>query len=161
MGETGLSLRATYDLIHSLEGKKMVTVKKGRNRAITPSDYLHASAFRQVFIQGTPPLQVFAGGKLSILLAIAFRPKKLSQISEETGLKITSVRRLLLDLMHYGLIWREGEEVTLSRSALDAKRFLEDFSKGACMANLEDISKKGILLWNDGLQFLFFSYRTR
>lgn len=155
MESTDLPLRTIYDLVHSLEKKKTVTFEKGRHGSIVPSNHLHASALKQLLLPGTPPLKVLVGGKLLILLAIAFRPKAISQISAETGLKVSSISRQLLELKHYGLIWQEGEEMVLTPSAPYVKRFLDDFSKGACMAILENKAKKGRLLWNDGLQFIF------
>lgn len=152
---TGLPRRTIYDLVHSLERKKTVTVEKGRNGAMVPSKYLHASALKQILLLGTPPLKLFVGGKLLILLSIASRPKELSQISKETGLKESSITRLMLELKHYGLTWQDEKGTVLTSSATHVKRFLEDFSKGACMAILEDKAKKGVLLWNDGLQFIF------
>jgi len=152
--ESGLSLRAIYSILRSLEAKKVINVQGSRNRAFVPGDRLHALALRRFILEQGRPLSCISGGRLLVLLSISKVKKDRRRIAHETNLAQSSVRRLLNLLKSYGLIAQDGERFGVPAND-PIISFLDDFSKGSCQALMEDMSDRGILRWYAGLEFIF------
>ncbi len=152
---TGLSLKPVYNLLGELADKGIVNITAGKPRRFKPGGDLHASALRRFLIEDEHPIDSIVGSKFLILLSITHHGKTEKKIAEETGLKPSSVRRLILQLQYYGLVDKHGNETLLSPSARSMNALLSDFSAGYASMMVRQKSKDGILLWDDGLHFLF------
>lgn len=152
---TGLTLKPIYNVLSSLIAKGVVIIEAGKPRRYKFGNDLHASALRRFLIEKEHPFDSIVGSKLLILLSISNYPKNNKRIAEETGLKVSSVRRLILQLQYYGLIYKKRKEAVVSPSARSMKIFLRDFSEGAASMMVRQKAKDGVLLWNDGLHLLF------
>ena len=151
-----VSINTIYRSLESLRKKKTISNDYRRERSISISSHSHATALKDYIMLSEFPLDAFVGSKFLILLSISSFPKDIRRISKETRLKGESVRTLVWRLKRYGMIDQKGKSmISVSPSNVHLMRFLQDFSKGSCNAILEERAKSGIMLWNEGLQFIF------
>jgi hypothetical protein len=150
----GLSLRATYAILSSLNRKKIVNIFGKKNRVYVTGDRLHALAMRRFFLEQNRPIGCISGAKLPLLLSIQNVKKGRERIAIETKLKVSSVRRLIVQLAHYGLIERDGDTYRVPEKD-PIQGFLSDFAYGSCQSVMEDVTGQGVMQWHSGLEVVF------
>ncbi len=156
----GISERQVYRTVERLRSKGLVLPKRAKAEAILPAQGSHAQALRDFLLSGQAPIEVILGGRLLVLLSIMTAPKDLERVSYETLIGPSSVRVYVWQLKGLGVVLDTSEGLRISPTDHLMIRFLDDFSKGVCRAEMEQIAPQGVLRWSSGLEFLFSSGST-
>ncbi|MBI5553564.1 MAG: MarR family transcriptional regulator [Candidatus Diapherotrites archaeon] len=91
------------------------------------------------------PGHLFLGSREAILMGLS-EPKKISPLSEETGLSEVQLRRLLKKLMGTGAVYALGEKIVLNE---DVRKFVVEMKKTAELAGIESYAT---VLFSNGVR---------
>jgi hypothetical protein len=153
---THLPQPTVYRILASLERKRVVRPRKGGYREpVLMSHYAHSEALRDYLLTACHPLESIADSKLLVLLSISSTPKTLKRISTETRLTVGTTEKYVRALDSVGMTYRKDLGVSMSPSDARTIAFLERFSRGADDSVISDLTDRGVILWNEGLQFIF------
>ena len=117
----------------------------------------HISALRNFLLSGERPIESIAGPKMLALLSISSTPKKVERIAIETRIPMSSLRVYIWQLQSLGILVKRDSSVEISPSDHLINNFLIEYSKGACIAKMDEIAKSASMVWNEGLQMIFSS----
>lgn len=156
--DTGLSNISIYRIIQSLSSKKLVTSRRdGKINIIFISSHGHSKALATYLEGNSRAIEPLIGSRLLAMLSASSNQKTLGRIATETRLAPESVRRIVWALKGFAAVAQDGDVISIPQSDKILTRFLQDFSRGACAAVLDDITSAGRILWCEGLQFIFAS----
>jgi hypothetical protein len=155
VSSTNYSNKTVYRITETLNENRFSRSNGDRGVRFVPSTDIHAAALKKYVLSNEHPLDAIKGSKLLVLLSISYVPKSIDRIAKETKLKEDTVRVLVWDLRHYGIVDQKGSKIMISPTDVFMSQFLKDYSKGVNLKTMDEKTKSGIMLWNDGLEFIF------
>jgi predicted transcriptional regulator len=143
--------------INSLENEGFVhKEKKGKNVYIRRSDSLHAQSLEDILREfpRLPLSKLFTSSSLHVF-SILKSPRRITEVSEITGLDRYTVSAAISRLAKYGIIIKEESGFLLSSRHTLFENFVDNYFKYKANMNLRTISQNGALIWHRGPEFLF------
>lgn len=152
-GAAGLSISRTYALTRKLAENGFLKYRRvGMKKEIETSDRRHANFFKALIISHEINSEAVCYSNLRIFFSILYSPKTLQRISEETSLKIESIRKYIRKLKGIGLIYQVKGKVGMSASLPLLHRFLEEYAAFINQKVVSELSKNAIVVWQQGIE---------
>lgn len=149
--------------INSLENEGFVhKEKRGKYVYLRRSDSLHAQYLEDI-LREFPKLpldKLFTPSSLHVF-SILKSPRRITEVSEITGLDRYTVSAAISRLAKYGIIIEEKSGFLLSSRHALFVNFVDSYFKYQANMNLRAISQDGVLIWHRGPEFLFKAENLR
>ncbi len=151
---TGISLPTAYRTATRLQAKGLIAPLRTTGKLMV-SALPHAASLKNFLLAADRPLESIVGPRLRLLLSISRCGKDAPRICLETGINPSSLRVYVWQLCSLGVVTVEKGRIRVSPTDHLMSSFLADYSKGVCQRILEEKARRGVMLWNGGLEFLF------
>jgi predicted transcriptional regulator len=154
-----LSLRhsTVSKAINSLENEGFVRKeKKGKNACIRHSDSLHAQSLEDILKEfpRLPLSKLLTPSSLHVL-SILKSPRRVTEISEITGLDRSTVSEAISRLAKSGIVIKEKSGFLLSSRHTLFANFVNNYFQYKANMNLRTIAQNGVMIWHRGPEFMF------
>jgi predicted DNA-binding transcriptional regulator len=143
--------------LKSLQKKGLISDLGGRPKRYMPSSSVHAEALKGYVLSTEHPIDGIVGAKLSMLLSISSNDKDLARVAKESGLMPSSARVIAWELASLGMLALRRGQLKIPQPDVRLVSFAKEYARGLALFTMRSMAKEGVMLWNEGLQFLYSS----
>lgn len=155
--DMGLSNSRASKLVDELHERGFLCKERRGNTVLAFfSDRLFAEYLRRVILMNRIDVSaLFSRSCIDILNALSDREIESDLIAEETGIRLSRVRNCILELEEKGILSCRHGRVRISRTLPYLRSFAKTCSSYRNLRRLREITKKGIIVWENPCEFIF------